>query len=247
MLKTQTYYWSGPVLRIYLSMLQLFSQCSCTASDLDRTRTRTPAPFKLIFLLILPPCRAARLANLSATHNCPQPAAIQTGPLRQPAFCLTGMMQSYVIQFESLSVAGRDPCPQRQPAFCVAGTLRDVRKAVVHMLPHSLNHIFPKQLCRTRFCPTPHANPHPLKNPRQTRGHCTWNLMKIRKNIRGILKISDRQQDLLSTESPSPRNSKLFSASCATTSFLETILHGVVTQFVNFPSKNLMQKGSPKE
>jgi len=24
---------------------------------------------------ILPPCRAARLANLSATHNCPQPAA----------------------------------------------------------------------------------------------------------------------------------------------------------------------------
>jgi hypothetical protein len=48
---------------------------------------------------------------------------------RQPAMCLTGMMQSYVIQFEGLPAAGTNRCPPRQPAFCVTRhlvcTLRD--------------------------------------------------------------------------------------------------------------------------
>ena len=54
-----------------------------------------------VYTTILPPCRAVRMANRSATHNWPQSAAAYTGPLRQSAFCLTGMMQSYVTQFES--------------------------------------------------------------------------------------------------------------------------------------------------
>ena len=39
---------------------------------------------------------------------------------RQPAFCLTGTMQSYIIEFERLPASGTDRCPPQQPAFCVA-------------------------------------------------------------------------------------------------------------------------------
>ena len=84
-----------------------------------RTRTRTPALFQLIFQWILPPFRTARLANQSPKHKCPLPATIETGPPRQPALCLTGMMQFYIIQFERFPAAGTDRCPPRQPAFCV--------------------------------------------------------------------------------------------------------------------------------
>jgi hypothetical protein len=75
-----------------------------------------PHLFQLIFQWILPPFRTARLANLSTvtTVRCPP---------RQPALCLTGMMQSYVIQFQNLPAASTDRCPPRQPAFCVAGPL----------------------------------------------------------------------------------------------------------------------------
>ena len=44
-------------------------------------------------------------------------------PPRQPAFCLTGMMQSYIIRFERLLTVGTDCCPPRQHAFCVAEPL----------------------------------------------------------------------------------------------------------------------------
>jgi hypothetical protein len=36
---------------------------------------------------------------------------------------LTGLMQSYIIQFERLPAAGTDRCPPRQSAFCVAEPL----------------------------------------------------------------------------------------------------------------------------
>jgi hypothetical protein len=127
-----------------------FSQGSCTPGDLYRTWTWTPALFQLtlillmwrigwapnntskwqmefnsvfkglIFQWILPPFRTARLANLSPKHKCLLPAAIYTGPPRPSAFCLTRMMQSYIIQFERLPTVGTDCCPPRQPAFCVA-------------------------------------------------------------------------------------------------------------------------------
>jgi len=63
-----------------------------------------------------------RHSVLHAWQICLQNTNVRCPP-RQPAFCLTGMMQSYIIQFERLPAAGTDRCPPRQLALCVAESL----------------------------------------------------------------------------------------------------------------------------
>ena len=82
---------------------------------------------QLIFQWILPLFRTARLANLSKTQMSAASARLlfdgddailhntvrtpsRRGHRSLPAFCFIGMMQSYIIQFERLPVAGTDRC-----------------------------------------------------------------------------------------------------------------------------------------
>ena len=79
--------------------------------------------FELYYVRLHHPRQTERLHHTRQTKkDCMIPVKQKAGwrPPRQPVFCLTGMMQYYVMQFEGLPAAGTDRCSPRQPAFCVA-------------------------------------------------------------------------------------------------------------------------------